>query len=188
MAKKCIPGIICIENITILFLFIILFGLSFYLLFTKKSNPIVNTSPILIQTNPTMDPTLPPLGTTSQLGTGPDIIDALKIAASGVGVPINIHTRGEPSSYQQVGILTKGELILPLYGRQMARDKKQYYTITNSGGIQTKLPVSINGKSCTGEYGCDEVFNNDNFFVEGYKDTFSATLYEKGENRYIPYI
>ncbi len=199
MAKKYVStGLSSFKNVIIIVLLGMLFLMAYLFLTQNQRSQVSSPTSIYIQPSSTLleasipplqraDPyQLPYLGTT---GTGPSVSEALQIAASGKGVPINIHTSSKPpTSYDQVGILTKGETILPLYGRQIGRDKKQYYTLTNTSGVQTKLPVSVNGKSCTGEYGCDEVFNNDNFFVEGYKDTFSATIYEKGEHRYIPYI
>ena len=102
------------------------------------------------------------------------------------------------SSYTQVGILTrtvkKGneDLILPLMGKRMGRtgryDKMQYYTMSNTGPVNTKLPISKNGKSCTGEYGCDEITNGDTVYVEGYSDTFKTTVYESGQFSYDPSI
>ena len=66
------------------------------------------------------------------------------------------------------------------------RDKWQYYTISNSGSLNTKLPVSVNGRSCTSEYGCDPIMQNDAVYVEGYKSTFNATVYENSSFHYIP--
>ena len=109
-------------------------------------------------------------------------------------MPINISTRGPETSYTQVGILTRDnsreDLILPLMGRKSAtnREKYQYYSMTNSAGnINTKLPISVKGKSCTSDLGCDEIFNGDTVFVEGYKDTFRATIYENVMYKYIPW-
>jgi len=98
--------------------------------------------------------------------------------------------------YQQVGILTpmnvlEKSLILPLMGRKLmnGRDKWQYYTIANGvGNINTKLPVSLNGRSCTGEYGCDDIQNGDVVYVEGYKTVFTVTMYENSTFSYIPYL
>ena len=109
------------------------------------------------------------------------------------GIPVNIRTRGLDMNYQQVGILTRtnssAELILPLMGRRImnGRDKWQYYTMSNTGNLNTKLPVSVKGKSCTGEYGCDNISNGDIVYVEGYKDTFNATIYENNLFNYIPF-
>jgi hypothetical protein len=81
-------------------------------------------------------------------------------------------------------------MILPLMGRRnmAGRDKWQYYTISNTGNLNTKLPVSVNGKSCTGEYGCDDITNGDVVYVEGYNDTFKATIYENSLFNYIPFL
>ena len=110
------------------------------------------------------------------------------------GIPVNIETRGLPTTYQQVGILNRtndaNDMILPLMGkRTMAgRDKWQYYTVSGSGNLNTRLPISVNGKNCTGEYGCDEIYNGDVVYVEGYNDTFRATIYENGTFQYIPLL
>lgn len=106
-------------------------------------------------------------------------------------IPVNIRTRGLGNiSYRQIGILTRDkgdETILPLFGRPVYtnRDKWNYYT-TNDKLAQIKLPISKNKKSCTSEWGCDEILNGDTVYVEGYKDVFRATVYENDFPRYIP--
>ena len=114
----------------------------------------------------------------------------------GVGIPVNIRTSTANTPYRQIGILTKSvrnndPLILPLFGRNLlnGRDKWQYYTMSNSGGasFNAKLPISVNGRSCTGEYGCDGIYNGDTVYVEGYEDTFRATIYENATMNYIPF-
>jgi hypothetical protein len=67
------------------------------------------------------------------------------------------------------------------------RDKWQYYAISNTGSLNTKLPVSVNGKSCTGEMGCDSISNGDTIYVEGYQDIFKVTLYENTLFNYLPF-
>jgi len=51
-----------------------------------------------------------------------------------------------------------------------------------------KLPISKNGRSCTNEYGCDNLSNGDTVYVEGYNDAFTVTLYDDYLPRYIPYV
>ena len=51
-----------------------------------------------------------------------------------------------------------------------------------------KVPISKNGRSCTQEYGCDELMNGDILYVEGYEDTFKATIYDNEHFNYIPYL
>ena len=108
------------------------------------------------------------------------------------GIPINIRTQGFNTNYRQVGILTRNggqETILPLMGRPLManRDKWQFYTINDKfNGI--KLPVVSKGKSCTNEYGCDDLMNGEDVYIEGYKDTFKVTIYDTNLPEYIPYV
>ncbi len=106
---------------------------------------------------------------------------------------INLPTQGMGSSYSQLGIVTARNghsppTILPLMGRriQSGRDKLQYYTISNTGMVNTKLPIRVKNRSCTGEYGCDEIFSGDAVFVEGYNEEFIATIYENASMAYLP--
>lgn len=112
-------------------------------------------------------------------------------------IAVNIPTSTADMPYQQIGILTKTvqsnridgsePTILPLMGRNLmnGRDKWQYYTVSNTNN-SVRLPVSVKGKSCTNEYGCDGIYNGDSIYVEGYDDTFKATIYENSTLRYIP--
>jgi len=208
MGKKCIPGIICIENMT-LFVLCILIGLVVYFIYNqsnKRQMPVPPPQKIVIVTPPSApqssliglatrandsfnDPYAPPLKNDGYI---------YPTNSSDVrGIPVNIETRGTGMTYQQIGILTPiggnsaNDLILPLMGRKLmnGRDKWQYYTMANgSSTIHTKLPVSVNGKSCTGEYGCNDIQNGDTVYVEGYNTVFTATVYENGTFSYIPYI
>jgi hypothetical protein len=175
MGKKCIPGVLCIENMTLFVLILILlFSVYVYVRSQPKSSgggggyqpmPITVAVPVPVYVNNGLDdPRMPPMKTR------------------------NVMTSSE---YSQIGILTKSGMILPLMGRRHmnGRDKWQYYTISNTGGnLNTKLPVSVKGKSCTSEYGCDEMMNGDSIYVEGYNDTFKATIYENNAFSYIPYL
>jgi len=179
MGKKCIPGVLCIENMTLFLLFFILVVL-LYLYYTtiKQQQQVLQPSAPQVIVLGGMNNEPPQNDSLMQLGAIPNN-----------AIPVNIESRGRPSAYTQVGILTREkDLILPLMGRKLTRDKMQYYTISNTGNMNTKLPISKNGKSCTGEYGCDEVFDGDTVFVEGYSDTFRATIYENSRFNYIPYL
>ena len=207
MGKKCIPGVFCIENMTLAFLFIMV-CMMVYLYYSiarniyKTANKKDNTK-IIVLSNPSFgttvsnvdtlnDPYVPPLKQTGyyQSTDSSDIRGQVALP----DVPINMKTRGRNVDYNQIGILTRSSSadnnILPLMGRRHmhGRDKWQYYTMSNTGNINTKLPVSVNGKNCTSEYGCDEINNNDTIYVEGYRDVFNATIYENGAFSYIPYI
>jgi hypothetical protein len=200
MGKKCIPGIICIENMT-LFILCILIGLVVYFIYSQSNQKQSPPQKIIIVPPPTApslmgvatrandsfnDPYSPPLKNDGYVTNSGDVR----------GIPVNIETRGTGMSYQQIGILTPvgggtNDLILPLMGRKLmnGRDKWQYYTMANgSSTIHTKLPISVNGKSCTSEYGCNDIQNGDTVYVEGYNTVFTATVYENGTFSYIPYI
>lgn len=118
-------------------------------------------------------------------------------AGYAVGVPVNVQTNHVNTSYSQVGMLTKEfggmggmPVILPLMGRALwnGRDKWQYYTMANTAAsaINTKLPIKVNGRSCTDEYGCDSITTGDMVYVEGYGDVFRATIYENASLAYLP--
>jgi hypothetical protein len=120
----------------------------------------------------------------------------------GGGLPINMKTRGYNQDYSQIGILTRernnrtddtslrDNMILPLMGRRVmnGRDAYQYYTMSNTGAVNTKLPVKVRGKNCISEYGCNELMNGDTVMVEGYNESFRATIYESSSFGYIPFL
>ncbi len=108
------------------------------------------------------------------------------------GIPININTRAVDTNYRQVGLLKRmngQEMLLPLMGRPLyvGRDKWQYYTMSDSNN-QIKLPVSFKSKSCTSEYGCDEISNGDTVYVDGLNATFQVTMYDNATMRYLPFL
>lgn len=180
MAKKCIPGVVCVENMTLFVLILLSISVG-YLYYTVFVKPVSRREQPLAAVS---NEFTPPLNTIDI--RGPDV----------VGIPVNIRTSTANTPYRQLGILTKNvrdgrdPLILPLFGRNLlnGRSKYQYYTIANSGGMtfNAKLPVSVNGRSCTGEYGCDSISNGDTVYVEGYEETFRATIYENATLNYIP--
>lgn len=208
MGKKCIPGVFCIENMTLFLLFVILVLIIYlwHMYYVKPQNKkepaqiiVVNSPPqqihaplggISARLDPFNDPYAPPLKSDGLYY--PPTFGDLRGMIPPVAVPINMETRGLSTGYQQVGILTRtagqSDMILPLMGRRnmAGRDKWQYYTMSNTGNLSTKLPVSVNGRSCTSEYGCDNINNGDVVYVEGYNDTFRATVYENNLFRYLP--
>jgi Family of unknown function (DUF5755) len=210
MGKKCIPGLFCIENMT---LFLLVFGIlllgyiysmqkikfspsSPQIIVVRDNDPgqsISNLGIHLSSRNDSFhDPYSPPLKN-DPLFYPPILTSDIRPVP---GIPINIETRGVAMGYQQIGILVPAQaphlgnkMILPLMGRRSmtGRDKWQYYTISNSGTINAKLPIRKDGKSCTSEYGCDPLYDGDTVYVDGYNETFRATIYENNLFQYIPY-
>ena len=167
MAKKCPPGVICVENATMLsIIFITTIGIYFM--------NRINTQNIINQT------------------TYNDIPESNVKRSNDIKyMPVNVKTQQRETSYTQIGILsrtTNEDVIMPLFGMNVhtGRDKWKYYTLTENN---VRLPISVAGKSCTNEYGCDSVGNGDNVYVEGYNDAFKVTLYDDiNRISYIPYI
>ena len=198
MPKRCPPGFICIENMTIIFLIMILILACFVfyklspqnrksiVFFNGEKNNLIpknNSVSSTIPNNIFMNPHTPPLKINNYFPRN---------NTASQGIPININTQGIDTAYGQIGILTRlngEEMILPIMGRSLFsnRGKWQYYTMSNKSNA-IKLPMSHNGRSCTNEYGCDELMSGDTVYVEGYKDAFKVTIYENSQPRYIPYL
>ena len=213
--SKCPPGVICFENFTLLYVIIAILVM-IYLFYVRQSSmnndnqrqsnnanrsednysqqnasimssmlgifPRPSYSFSNVQNDVLMNPYSPPLK------------DERVIMSNDVrgGVPININTRAVDTSYRQIGLLKRmngEETLLPLLGRPLyvGRDKWQYYTMNDSNN-QLKLPVSFKSKSCTSEYGCDEISNGDTVYVDGINATFQATIYDNATMRYIPFV
>jgi len=208
-ARRCPPGVFCIENVSFTFLAIIFTGIVMYFFmkgpfsdnhnqrqpqqqYNHGQNLQLNQHPSMFQSRANygvsnaqedvlLNPYVPPLRDDRSMDIrGP------------VSIPINVSTQGVANAaYRQVGILTRingPETILPLMGRPLFRnrDKWQFYTISEKSNF-IKLPISVKGRSCTNEYGCDNVYNGDTVYVEGYNDAFKVTAYDNSIMQYLPF-
>ena len=156
----------CSTNVNLVLLFTSM--ILFILIIVIVSNPMVNTQPsidnnVTIKTGSRQlpDPYMPPT------------------------------VRSMNMNYEQVGILTRndsGETILPLMGRELYRTggKWNYYTMNDKNNM-VRLPLQVNGKSGTNEYGCDQLYTNDSVYVDGYNTSFVVTIYERDHMRYSPF-
>lgn len=210
MARKCPPGVICVQNVMFVSMFAILALLLAFVVYrsTAQSQGVLqrqqeNGFPASGQPSSWFDgfqlQGLFPRPSYSFSNVENDVLmnpyaaplrnDSTMRDVRG-GIPINVSTQGTPDSqYRQIGILTRqngGEMILPLMGRPLMtnRDKWQFYTMNNNN---IKLPIVNRGRSCTGEYGCDNLYNGDSVYVEGIKDAFNVTVYDNAIARYIPF-
>jgi len=106
-------------------------------------------------------------------------------------VPINTRTRGQPTSYQQIGILTNTNNqndVRPLYGRQTYRGSNSwnYYSSLDSN-LSTKIPIFKSSDKCTDERGCQEINDGDNVTIGNTSTTqYTFTKYSNDSFRYIP--
>ena len=224
MVKKCPPGILCIENYTMLF-FVLLIIVILYFMYVKynqnlnksftcgcnkmtcnlcnNKNGILNnnTNNFLSESN-YLD-LVPMLGTSHNNRQNDVLLNPYSAPLrddrvfnntnyNGPKIPINVPTQSFNTNYRQVGILTRvngDETILPLMGRPLFanRDKWNFYTMNDKNGM-IKLPISFRNKSCTSSQGCDNLYNGDTVYVEGYSDIFRVTIYDNNSMEYIPYL
>lgn len=211
--SKCPPGVICFENFTLTFIIISLIIVIYYVYANNRvdseiaremiprhrhgtDNNMTNDSLFSmsglfprpsysfsnVQNDVLMNPYTPPLK------------DERVIMSNDIrgGIPININTRAVDTNYRQVGLLKRmsgPEMLLPLMGRPryVGRDKWQYYTMSDQNN-QIKLPVSFKSRSCTNEYGCDEISNGDSVYVDGLNATFQVTMYDNATMQYLPFV
>ena len=206
--KKCPPGVICVENITLCLLFIIMFVLGFFIYSNTKQNIIVNDrNNITIHDKKEASGSsifsrfLPSWPYTNDVLLNPYsapysderyLVPNIPLRA----VPINMSTNigSVNTEYRQMGIITplngsSKDNILSLMGRPLFtnRDKWQYYTISNQHN-NVKLPISFKGRSALTDYGVDKIFDGDTVYVEGYNDAFRVTVYENDTIKYLPFV
>jgi len=196
--KKCPPGVICIENVSFSFIIICILIIGYFIYSFNKNNMHYEETPRVIirekglrtpeswpnfNQDPLLNPYTPPLRDESYFRI-PSMI------------PINISTNpgAVDTNYRQLGILTPvhgktKDNILPLMGRPLYtnRDKWQYYSTSNQHN-NVKLPLIKNGRSCTNEYGCDQLFSGDIIHVEGINERYKVTMYDNATMRYLPLI
>ena len=213
--KKCPPGVICVENITLFLLFIIMFVLGFFIYSNSKQNITVNDRDNITieqKTEPSSGwfggflPSWPYNNLPKDVLLNPYaapyrderyLVPGLTYSPPNT-VPINVSTNigavAAETSYRQMGIITplngtSKDNILPLMGRPLFtnRDKWQYYTISNQHN-NVKLPISFKGRSALNDYGVDQIFSGDTIYVEGYNDAFKTTVYENDTIKYLPFV
>lgn len=199
MPRRCPPGVFCIENVTIVFICVIFVIIWFCIYYNRPNMHNNNASATRSISNNIMV-----MPNELNRGTGDDVFfDIYKAPLrddrfyTGGGdvrgtIPINVSTQGvEDVKYRQVGILTRlngnDETILPLMGRPLfaRRDKWNFYTLNDKNNM-IKLPVTVKGRSGTDENGCDNVYNGDTVYVEGYNGVFKVTAYDNQVMRYLP--
>ena len=96
--------------------------------------------------------------------------------------PLQRQPPQQPSSYQQIGILTSDEtdkkpIILPLFGRKIRNDRWQYYTATDKANM-LRIPLRVGNRECEDVVGCGEIYSGDVLIVDIYQGRlFTATIY-----------
>ena len=104
---------------------------------------------------------------------------------------INIRTRGMPTEYQQIGILTSihdPNDVRPFFGRQTyaGSNSWNYYSSLDSN-LSTKIPIYKDNIRCTDEYGCKEIYEGDHVKIGNVNSKdYILTKYSTDSFRYIP--
>jgi hypothetical protein len=209
MVKKCAPGMLCIENYTLLFFTFLLFVILYFMYIKYAKNLSLNSNTNTYTNNYDTNNSNRNYNSyiTPFLGNGysnkeHDVLlnpysapmrdDRIYNNSNfnGPKIAINVPTQSVNTNYRQIGILTRvngPETILPLLGRPLFtnKDKWNFYTMNDKNGM-IKLPIRFKNKSCTSSQGCDNVYSGDTVYVEGYSDIFRVTVYDNNTLEYIP--
>lgn len=184
--KRCPPGVICLENITIVLLLVVT-AIICWLIYTNTNMSRPAYDPIGLQ-----PPAMGPIGFADMAAFGP---------GSPNGWPINVSTRPMLTSgeFADCGVLippNDGGDVLPLLGRQLPnRQKWQYYCISNQrNGVRLQLYVGGNGngrrgqgnRNCMADNGVDEIYDGDRVTVQG-KGPYRVQMYDNAA-AYLPYL
>lgn len=214
--RKCPPGVVCVENVSMFFIAICLL-LVVYLIYSNVNKNIqINNHPsekIVVRNetreNPSsglfswfQQPSWPYNNIPNDTYLNPYsaplrderyLVPQLNYIPPGT-VPINVATSAVETSYRQVGILTplnssQKDSILPLMGRVLfnRRDLWNYYTISNQHN-NVKLPISVKGRSALNDNGVDKLYNGDTVYVEGAGEAYKVTIYDNDTIKYLPFI
>jgi len=211
--RRCPPGVICLENISLTIIILIVAVIGF-LLFRQNSVQLNTNERITIKQaqppnnvgifsypnfpynnfpaeNVLLNPYSAPFKDERYLVPS---LDVRPIPVNSVPINVSTNIGAVDTTYRQLGILkplngTNKDSILPLMGRPLftSRQKFQYYTISNQHN-NVKLPISVAGRSALNEYGVDELFSGDTVFIDGLDGTFSVTIYENSTIKYLPFL
>ena len=66
-------------------------------------------------------------------------------------------------------------------------NKFLYYTETDKLN-PVKIPVNVNSRDCTDEYGCEELYDGSTVDIPSYNGSFNVKIYKFNKPRYIPYV
>jgi hypothetical protein len=94
----------------------------------------------------------------------------------------------KPKEYQQVGILLGTNETLPLYGKpSYAYNSRWNYYTTTPGQQIYPLPVSYEGRDCTEDIGCNEMYDNQSVEITGRSEPFTTKIYRTVNNGFTGY-
>lgn len=167
----------------------------------QQQQPIVIVREKTVSQTPTLinpDPRFSPLPPEQSYSLPPDIRGQPVPAGLGA-VAVNVNTRGYPSAFQQIGLLTApggtetsaspNRTILPLFGRSIDgnRNRWNYYTRTD-GMNPVQVPIQYKRRNCDDDNGCDEIMDGESIGVPVLGQSYNATIYRYSTPRYLPVV
>ena len=92
--------------------------------------------------------------------------------------------------YKLIGYLHNNESkMLPLYGRRVHvnNTKWNYYTKSDNYSYSIHVFINYKNRDCGSEYGCDELYDDDEVYISEFNGNFRVKLYDN-HYRYNPKI
>lgn len=204
----CPPGFFCMDTATILTALLVAAAIAAIIVFLiKQQQQPAQQQPIVIvkeRSNPVAptvinpDPRFSPLPPEQSYMVPPDIRGPPLPAGLGA-VAVNVNTRGYPSAFQQIGVLTApggsetsaspNRTILPLFGRNIDGNRSRWNYYTRTDGINPiQLPIQYKRRNCDDDNGCDEIMEGDSIGVPVLGQSYNATIYRYSTPRYLPVV
>ena len=216
MAKKCPKGVICIENYTILFILLLIFGLVYYYLSQSFPNSYHNhiehqpnnmlfghyhnnTPPHTHQISYNhigIHSSHPMFNVSSQSGYNmlrPILNPSVSYVSNQNDTLMNPYSPpvqyNEHHAYKQIGYLksnTYGNKLFPIFAKPVHLRRDKWYYYTIFDNI--KLPIYSNSRKCSSEHGCDSLSNGDVIQLENMNENFVVSTYDNSTLTYDPVI
>lgn len=212
--STCPPGFFCMDTGTILFAILIAVALAAIVIFVLRENgfmgKVVTEPPVVIvktvqqqPANPSIvvnpDPRFAPLSPEQSYEVPIDMRGIGPLPAGVGAMPINTYTRGIPTTFQQIGVLTAPggtdtsasptRTLLPLFGRTIDSNRNRWNYYTRSDGMNpVQVPVQFKRRNCEDDNGCDEISDGDSIGVPLLGNSYIAKIYRYSTPRYLPVL
>ena len=174
--QVCIPNLFCVNTY---FIISVLLFVIVYVYLSKRTNKkiYIDTAKKFIETRPQDE----------RPGLYRKVYDKLEEPTRQYDNRINIRTKGEQPSYQNIGYVYRDETDplynadevnrIALYGRPdyMGADRWEYYALSGDG-----IKIILDNKN--------EIYTDDTVSIKGFAGDWTAHVNDYQEFKYIPYI
>lgn len=190
--KRCPPGTICVENITMILVIAIVI-LTIYFIYKFNEKEVLNNKAHVVYREK------PLFNMTSKIDvpdTGYNMLRPMArpglsynenpkdVLLNPYSPPLQVN---QPHKYKQIGYLKneeKSDKMFPLFAKpqHIRRDKWYYYTIYDN----IKLPIYFNNRKCMSDTGCDSLMNGDIVKLENMTGNYIVSTYDNETLVYDP--